>query len=203
MNTMARTAPDASDRAGYSRDFVAIDDGGEFSYHRSEQDLVAAFEYLDEAACIIDRSGSAYRLALDPGLHLILGPPRGPAEFPWLCQAWVSAQRAHAERHRLRRFYPITKDEVVSDLFQTLALERGTQPAEGSWALDIDGTASHPYSLKEVDRRLSDQDQLGRARVQDPFGHTYRPVRHRKHWHSPAATGFILYVEIPAGAAPR
>ncbi|SDL39026.1 hypothetical protein [Arthrobacter sp. ok362] len=204
MNTMPRRTQDTSGlpaSAGASRDFVAVDDSGEFSYHRSEQDLLTAFEYAGEAACIIDRSGSAYRLALDSNRHLILGPALGPVEFHWLRHAWLDAQNAHPEAHRLRRFYPVTRDEVVSGLFETLALERGTEPAAGAWSLDIDGLASRASNIQEIDRRLARQDRLQQARVKDPFGHIYRPARHPKHRYLPAAGGSILYIEIPAQAA--
>src|SRR6476620_4829915 len=157
--------------AGVARDFVAVDDGGDFSYHRSEQILLTAFEYVAEAPCIIDRSGTAYRLALDSNRHLILGPSLGPVEFHWLRHAWLDAQNAHPEAHRLRRFYPVTRDEVVSGLFETLALERGTEPAAGAWSLDIDGLASRASNIQEIDRRLAHQDRLQQARVKDPFGH--------------------------------
>lgn len=201
MNTTSRRMQDTSGLptgAGASREFVAVDDSGEFSYHRSEQELVAEFEYVEEATCIIDRSGSAYRLALDSNRHLILGPTLGPVEFHWLRHAWLDAQNAHPEGHRLRRFYPVTRDEVVSGLFETLALEGGTAPVEGAWALDIDGFASFPSNIQEIDRRLARQDRLEQARVKDPFGHLYRPARHRKHRYLPAAAGSILYIEIPA-----
>lgn len=206
MNTTSRPAQDTPDLpagAGIARDFVVIDDSGDFSYHRSEQDLLAAFEYVGEAACILDRSGSAYRLALDPNRHLVLGPSRGQVEFHWLRHAWLDAQGAHPEGHRLRRFYPATRDEVVSDLFETLALERGTAPAGGAWSLDIDGLASHPSGIEDIDVQLRRQDVLAHAHVTDPFGHLYRPARHRRHWYLPAAAGFILYIEIPAPAAAR
>ncbi len=91
MNAMSRRMQDPAGLpagSGASREFVAIDDSGQFSYHRSEQDLLAAFEYVGEAACIIDRSGSAFRLALDSNRHLILGPALGPVEFHWLRHAW-------------------------------------------------------------------------------------------------------------------
>ncbi len=204
MNTTSRPTQDTPGhpaRAGIARDFVAVDDSGDFSYHRSEQDLLTAFEYVGEAACIIDRSGCAYRLALDPNRHLILGPSRGQVEFHWLRHAWLEAQNAHPEGHRLRRFYPAARDEVVSDLFETLALERGTAPVEGAWSLDIDGLASHPSGMADIDRRLGHQDLLEHAHVTDPFGHLYRPARHRRHWYLPAAAGLILYIEIPAAAA--
>jgi len=204
MNTTSlptQDTPGLPARAGIARDFVAVDDSGDFSYHRSAQDLLTAFEYVGEAACIIDRSGCAYRLALDPNHHLILGPSRGPVEFHWLRHAWMNAQNAHPEGHRLRRFYPVSRDEVVTDLFETLALEHGTAPTEGTWSLDIDGLASHPSGMADIDRRLGHQDLLAHAHVTDPFGHLYRPARHRRHWYLPAAAGFILYIEVPAPAA--
>lgn len=203
MNTTSRRMQDTSGlpAAGVPREFVAVDDSGEFSYHRSEQDLIEAFEYVGEAACIIDRSGSAYRLALDSHRHLALGPALGPVEFHWLRHAWLDAQNAHPEGHRLRRFYPVTRDEVVSGLFETLALEGGTAPVEGAWSVDIDGFASFASSIQEVDRRLARQGPLEHARVKDPFGHIYRPARHRRHRYLPPAAGSLLYIEIPASGS--
>lgn len=186
--------------ASVPRDFVAVDDGRDFSYHRSEPSLLAAFEYVAEAACIIDRSGSAYHLALDPNRRLILGPPLGPVEFHWLRHAWLAAQNAHPEGHRLRRFYPLSRDEVVSDLFETLALERGKAPAEGAWSLEIGGLAMQASSMEDIDRRLARRKPLQHIHVSDPFGHLYRPARHRSHWYLPATAGSILYIEVPAAA---
>ncbi|CAH0229650.1 hypothetical protein SRABI26_02615 [Arthrobacter sp. Bi26] len=119
-------------------------------------------------------------------------------EFHWLRHAWLDAQNAHPEGHRLRRFDPATRHEVVSDLFETLGLERGTAPAAGAWSLNIDGLASHPSNIQEIDQRLASQDRLEQARVEDPFGHLYRPARHRKHRYLRPAAGSILYIEIPA-----
>ncbi len=198
MNTTPRRPPDTS--AGAARDFIVVDDSGDFSYHRSEQDLMTAFEYIGEAACIIDRSGSAYRLALDPNRHLVLGPSLGPVEFHWLRQAWLDAQNVHPEGHRLRRFFPITREEVMSGLFETLTLEHGPEPAGGSWSLDINGVASHPSNLEDIDRLLAHQDLTKHVRVKDPFGHTYRPLRRRRHWYLRASAGSNLYIEIPAPA---
>ena len=183
--------------AGGARDFVAVDDSGAFSYHESEPVLIAAFEYVGEASCIIDRAGNSYDLALDPNRHLILGPAHGPAEFHWLRHALADAQKVHTEEHRLRRFYPDTPDELLSDLFETLTLEHGTEPATGLWSLDIDGNTIRRHTLQDVDRRLLRQEQLENVRVRDPFGHVYRPVRHRKHWYLPASAGVILYIEVP------
>ena len=182
---------------GGASDFVAVDDGGEFSYHESESALMAAFEYVGEASCIIDRAGNSYDLALDPNRHLILGRAHGPAEFHWLRQALVDARQAHPREHRPRRFYPKTPEELLSDLFETLALEHGTEPAAGHWSVDIDGIITPRPALQDVDRRLSGQKQLETVRVRDPFGHLYRPVRYRKHWYLPASAGVILYVEVP------
>ncbi len=200
MDTTPRPIPHASGvpaPAGGARNFVAVDDSGAFSYHESELELIAAFEYVGEASCIIDRAGNSYDLALDPNRHLILGPEHGPAEFHWLRQALMDAREVHMEGHRLRRFYPETRDNLLSDLFETLALERGAEPADGLWTLDIDGLTTRRHNLQEVDGRISGQHQLENVRMQDPFGHIYRPVRHRKHWYLPAAAGVILYIEIP------
>ena len=44
-------------------------------------------------------TSSAYRLALDPNRHLILGPSHGPVEFHWLRHAWMDA-RSTGQRSR-------------------------------------------------------------------------------------------------------
>ncbi|MDN4645096.1 hypothetical protein [Arthrobacter sp. PsM3] len=190
-----RHTPVVPATAGGARDFVSVDDSGAFSYHESEPALIAAFEYVGEAACILDRAGNSYDLSLDPNRHLILGPAHGPAEFHWLRQALVDAREVHPEDHRLRRFYPETPDQLLSDLFETLALEHGSDT--GLWILDIDGVTTRGQTLQDVDRCLSGQDQLANVRVLDPFGHVYRPNRHRKHWYLPASAGVILYIEVP------
>ena len=63
MDTTPRPIPDVPAPAGGARDFVAVDDSGAFSYHESELKLIAAFEYVGEASCIIDRGGNSYDLA--------------------------------------------------------------------------------------------------------------------------------------------
>lgn len=202
METTARIGNASGDvpAAGAARDFVAVDDSGEFSYYPCEQDLTAAFEYVAEAACIMDRRGCGYRLAQDPKGHLVLGPPLGPVEFHWLRQAWLDAQNEHPGQHRVRRFFPLTQEEVVLDLFETLALEHGPEPADGSWSLGINGAASYPANLADIDSWLAHQEHLEHVLVKDPFGHFYRPLRHPGHWYQPAQAGFILYVEVPAPA---
>jgi hypothetical protein len=180
-----------------ARDFVSVDDSGAFSYHRSQQDLVAAFEYVAEAACIIDRSGNSYDLAMDPDRHLILGPEHGPVEFHWLRQALTDAWEVHPEEHPLRRLYPSTLNELVSGLFETLQLEQGYSLAADAWTFDVGDVTVRRSTLKDVDRRLAREDELDSIRVRDPLGHTYRPVRHRKHWYLPAGSGFLVYEERP------
>ena len=81
MDTTPRPRPDTSvnrGNAGDPRDFIAVNDTDDFSYHPSEHDLTTAFEYVGEAACIIDRAGTQYRLALDTNRHILLGPALGP-----------------------------------------------------------------------------------------------------------------------------
>lgn len=206
MNPMRRLRPRGHNvpaLADRSRDFIAVDDSGDFTYHRSEQDLLEAFEYVEEARSIIARDGTDYRLALDPNHHIVLGRALGPVEFHWLRQTWQGAQKVHTEEHRIRRFFADTRDELLRDLFETLILEHGAGSATDPWTVDIEGTATHLDDLEEVDRRLSGPVRLDQARVEDPFGRTYRPVRHRNHWYLPAAAGFIFYLEIPPRNAAR
>ncbi|MET3921620.1 hypothetical protein [Arthrobacter sp. UYEF20] len=181
------------------RDFVAVDDSGAFSYYPSEQDLVAAFEYVAEAACILDRSGKSYDLALDRNRHLILGKDHGPVEFHWLLRALTDAREIHPEEHRLRRRYPAMLNALVSGLFETLELSQGYSRAPGPWTFDIAGITVRRSSLWDVDQRLAAEAQLDGIRVKDPLGHTYRPVRHRRHRFLPDRTGYITYEEMPAG----
>lgn len=199
MDHMARPQNDplfAS--AGDGREFVVVDDSGAFSYYPSERALLADFEYVEEASCIMDRQGKYYRLELDPNRHLILGPALGPVEYHWLRQAVADAQEIHPEEHRLRRLTSALPAALVSGLFETLELERGVAAEADPWTFDIDDVSVRRSTLNDVDRRLSEQADLTDIRVKDPFGHVYRPVRYRKHWYLPAAAGFIVYNEIPA-----
>jgi hypothetical protein len=180
-------------------DYVTVDDTGDFGHHWSERELLAAFEYAGEARSIIDRKGNDYGLVMDPDRRLILGPALGPVEFHWLSQAWQAAQNVHVERHRLRRFHPGTRDQLLQDLFEVLVLEHAADTGPRSWSLDVGGVTTRLRSLQEVDCRLSGQIRLERARVRDPFGRTYRPVLHRRHWYMPASAGLIVYVETPQG----
>ncbi|NUU31360.1 hypothetical protein [Arthrobacter sp. C9C5] len=205
MNTPPRQQPDTPGRlasAGDARDFIAVDDGGDFSYYRSEHDLLAAFEYAAEAACILDREGTAYRLMVDPDRRLVLGRSLGPVEYHWLKNAWWNAQTAHSEEHRLRRFPAESAAELIADLFEVLALDEGIAPAQRQWSLLIGSATSHPRDLKEINRRLSHQRALDHVRIQDPFGHVYRAARHRTHRLLPAVAAAILYLEIHAFPPP-
>ena len=114
-----------------------------FLYHRSEQTLLAAFEYVTEAACIIDRSGTAYRLALDSNRHLILGPPLGPVKFHWLRHAW----RTHKTPTRRGTGFAGSTPSAGTKWSRTCwkpSPWNADAPAEGAWALDIGGLATHP-----------------------------------------------------------
>lgn len=183
--------------AGRTKDYVAVDDVGMFSYHPSETALIQGFEYIQEAACIVDRDGNTFRLTLDADRQLRLGPSFGPVEFHWLRDAWSSEQRRHPRGHPLRRFYPAAREALLSGLFETLQLEHGTDPTPVPWTLLLDGTESHPSTLKDVDGRLAHRDRLENALVQDPFGHSYRPVRHGARRMLPNAADLTYYyVEV-------
>lgn len=177
------------------RDFVAIDDSGDFSSYSSEQDLLTAFEYVTEAVCILDRKGTTYRLTLDANRHLILAPPDGPVEFSWLRQAWLDAQHSHPATHRLRRFFPLTAAELLADLFEIVPL--GQETPASVWTLDLNGQTFSCSRLSDIDHQLAHEKVLDRIRVTDPFGHLYKPVRHHSRWHVPGTREPVVYVEIP------
>ena len=188
--------------SGASGDFVVVEDSGEFSYYRSREALLADFEYVGEAPCIIDRGATTYRLELDKNRHLRLGPPLGSVEFHWLRQALAEARDVHPESHRLQRVDPVGLAGLVAGLFETLQLERGTDVELGLWSLDIDGLATRRNALADVDRLLAGNNRLDTVLVTEPFGHQYRPVWHPKHRHLGHA-GFFSYVEVPARRRPR
>jgi hypothetical protein len=198
----ATDATAASRHSGAGGDFVVVEDSGEFSYYRSKEALLADFEYVGEARCIIDRSATTFRLELDEHRHLRMGPPLGSVEFHWLRQALADAREVHPEVHRLQRADSAGLAGLVAGLFETLQLERGTDAELGLWSLDIDGLATRRNALADVDRLLAGNRQLDRVRVTDPFGHEYRPVWHPKHRHLGHA-GFLSYVEVPVRRWPR
>lgn len=107
----------------------------------------------------------------------------------------MDAREVHTEDHRLRRFYPETPEQLLSDLFETLAREHGTDT--GLWSRDLDGVTTRGHTLQDVDHCLAGKNQLTNVHVRDPFGHVYRTVRHRKHWYLPVAAGVITYIEVP------
>lgn len=202
--TPTQANPAQPTRSGRTKDYVAVDDVGTFSYYPSETALIQGFEYVQEAASIVDRDGNTFRLALDADRRLRLGPSFGPVEFHWLRQAWSHEQRVHPRDHPLRRFYPAGRGALLSGLFETLQLEHGTVPTPVPWTLILGGAESHPGTLKDVDGRLARQDQLEHARVQDPFGHTYRPVRHgARRMFAHAADFTYYYVEVSKPADSR
>lgn len=197
MDAMAAPGPD-----GTGGDFVVVEDSGEFSYYPSKDALLADFEYVGEAPCIIDRSARTYRLELDENRHLRLGPPLGTVEYHWLRQALADARVVHPDRHRLQRADAAGQAELVAGLFETLQLERGPDADLGLWGLDLDGLATRRNALADVDRLLANHERLDGVRVTDPFGHHYRPAWHPKHRHLGHA-GFLTYVEVPAPAPRR
>jgi hypothetical protein len=187
---------------GAAGDFVVVEDSGEFSYYRSREALLADFEYVGEARCIIDRGATTFRLELDEHRRLRMGPPLGSVEFHWLRQALADAREVHPEGHRLQRADTAGLAGLVAGLFETLQLERGTDAELGLWSLDIDGLATRRNALADVDRLLAGNQRLDTVRVTDPFGHQYRPVWHPKHRHLGHA-GFLSYVEVPVRRWPR
>ena len=188
--------------SGAGGDFVVVEDSGEFSYYGSREALLADFEYVGEAPCIIDRSATTYRLELDENRHLRMGPPLGFVEFHWLRRALTDARDVHPEGHRLQRADTAGLAGLVAGLFETLPLERGTDAELGLWSLDINGLATRRNALADVDRLLAGNDRLEAILVTDPFGHQYRPVWHPKHRHLGHA-GFLSYVEVPVRRWPR
>ncbi|NVM94985.1 hypothetical protein [Arthrobacter wenxiniae] len=143
MNSVWRQAPGDGG-------FVSVDDGGEFSFHESAADVVAAFEYANEAACILDRHGAPFRLVAAPGARLALAPGLGAPDFSWLRQAWIDAQHRAPHRYPLQRFYPGTMPALLETLFECLWLRHGPDP----WP--------PPSAVSQG------------AILADPFGHVYR-----------------------------
>ncbi|WP_155854504.1 hypothetical protein [Arthrobacter sp. MA-N2] len=190
--TTARTVPDATVPNGY----VVVDENGNFSYYPSRSAMLEDLEYVDEAACILDRAGNDYGLTMDNDRNLRLGPSLGTVEFNWLRQAWTNNQHRNMQTHPLQRFYPTTLEALLGGLFETLSLEHA-RVTDAPWVLDVDGEVTHPATLKDVDGLLAGLDHLERATVHDPFGHNYQPIRHAGHRFFFPAAGSIYYVEIP------
>ena len=182
-------------------DYVVVDEVGDFSYYPSEAAMLDDLEYVDEAACILDRVGNDYRLTMDKDRHLRLGPSLGTVEFNWLCQAWMNIGTgicrcivcSASSRRPGRPLWP--------ELFEILSLERARSAAGTPWVLNLGGEETHPATLRDVDGLLARLDHLEQATVRDPFGHEYRPVRHQTHRHLAPGAGSIYYVEIPPAGA--
>ncbi|MGM7776677.1 hypothetical protein ACSVHC_11795 [Arthrobacter sp. KNU-44] len=190
------TVPDDTVPGTRPQDYVVVDDIGEFTYYPSEAAMLEDLEYVDEAACVLDREGNDCRLTLDKDRNLCLGPSFGRVEFSWLRQAWVNDRHRNLPAHRLQRFFPATGEALVAELFDTLTLERARSAAGTPWVLDVDGEETHPATLRDIDGLLAGLDHLEQATVRDPFGHEYRPVRHQTHRHLAPGAGSIYYVEI-------
>ncbi|MGO4858654.1 hypothetical protein [Arthrobacter sp. 2MCAF14] len=191
------TASDATVPGTRPKDYVVVDDIAEFTYYPSEAAMLEDLEYVDEAACVLDREGNDCRLTLDKDRNLRLGPSFGLVEFSWLRQAWMNNRHRNLQAHRLQRFYPTTLEALLAGLFETVALERARSAAGTPWVLNLGGEETHPATLREVDGLLAGLDHLEQATVRDPFGHEYRPVRHQTHRHLAPGAGSIYYVEIP------
>ncbi len=172
--------------------YVSIDETGEFAYHPSEAALLAGFEYVEEAACILDRAGIQHRLVLDRNRKLRLGQGLGEVDLEWLMRAWTDALKTHPSAHRLRRFLP-ARAGLLAGLFETLALEQGAPAPGNPWQVMADGRTEDLPALPEVDHRTAALRQHGDLRVTDPQGHVYRPV-----WtHPRLVPGKPIYVELP------
>ncbi|GAA5190995.1 hypothetical protein GCM10023346_09390 [Arthrobacter gyeryongensis] len=191
------TTPDDTVPATRPDDFVVVDEVGDFSYYPSEAAMLDDLEYVDEAACILDRAGNDYRLTMDKDRQLRLGPSLGTVEFNWLRQAWTNNQQRNIQAHPLQRFHPTTLEALLAGLFEMLYLEHAGRTTDAPWVLEVDGEVSHPATLQEVNRGLTRVGHLERVRVQDPFGHDYRPIRHAGHRFFFPTAGSVYYVEIP------
>ncbi|MFH5879125.1 hypothetical protein [Arthrobacter sp. NA-172] len=186
------------------KDYVVVDDLGDFTYYPSETTMLEDLEYVDEAASIIDRAGNDYRLTLRGDRNLRLGTPLGRVEFTWLRQAWVNYRRRDPRTHRLLRLYPRTLEVLLAGIFEILTLELASNagnspllsPSLTPWVLDVGGEETHPATLRDVDGLLAGLEHLELARVCDPFGHNYRPIRHATHIFRAFGAWPIYYVEL-------
>ena len=178
-------------------DYVVIDEVGDFSYYPSEAALLKDLEYVNEASCILDRSGNDYRLAMDTDRQLHLGPSLGTVEFNWLRQAWTNNQQRNMQAHPLQRFHATTLEALLEGLFEMLYLEHAGRTTDAPWVLEVDGEVTHPATLHEVSSLLTRVDHLERVTVHDPFGHDYQPIRHAGHRFFFPAAGSVYYVEVP------
>ncbi|UKA58641.1 hypothetical protein [Arthrobacter sp. FW306-2-2C-D06B] len=198
------TVPDATVPGTHPKDYVVVDDIGEFTYYPSEGAMLEDLEYVDEAACVLDREGNDCRLTLDKDRDLCLGPSFGLVEFSWLRQAWMNNRHRNLQAHRLQRFFPATREALVAELFETLTLECARNANGTPWVLHVGGEEAHPATLRDLDGLLAGLDHLEQATVRDPFGHEYRPVRHQTHRHLAPGAGPIYYIEIhPRGRELR
>ena len=189
MGSASNQAPEVTE----IRAFLSIDDDGDFAYHPSEEAMLASFEYVSEAACIIDPAGNQYRLSLDSARRLRLSPGLGKVDGSWLKQTWFTALRTHSLEHRVRRLLPADPDAVLAELFEVLALEQGIREPGASWRITAAGVTEMAPTMADVDRRITALRHDEELRVHDPCGHMYRPEWLRQHVNS----GKPFYVELP------
>lgn len=182
---------------GPTNDYVVVDDTGDFIYYPSESTMLTDLEYLEEAVCVLDREGNHRRLAKEHNGNLRVGGSFGPVEFGWLRQAWIRNRHANMRSHQLQRFLPTDRGALLTQMFETLTLEQQT-PAEeaGTWVLTLGGEETGINRLQDLNERLVRLNGLEAATVRDPYGHTYRPVRHAKHRIPARGGGNICLIEI-------
>ncbi|HET7139508.1 MAG TPA: hypothetical protein VFI36_05035 [Arthrobacter sp.] len=111
------TAPDSTMPEARPKDYVVVEGIGDFTYYPSETAMLEDLEYGDEATCVLDRDGNDCRLKLDRDRHLRLGASLGPVEFSWLRQAWMNNRHGNLKAHRLQRFFPETREALLTELF--------------------------------------------------------------------------------------
>lgn len=194
------TALDAGPWGARQKDYVVVDDLGDFTYYPSETTMLEDLEYVDEAASIIDRAGNDFRLTLEGDRKLRMGSPLGRVEFTWLRQSWMNNRRRDPSAHRLLRFYPTTLEDLLAGIFETLTLELASKAASSPWVapwiLDVGGEETHPATLRDVDGLLAGLEHLELATVRDPFGHNYRPIRRATYIFRALGARPIYYVEV-------
>ena len=180
------------------KDFIAVDDSGKFSFHRSEQDLIQAFEYADEARCIIDRKGSTFRLILD-------------AETPFASvHRWVLSIFAGFARFggtpsgsmcrsiRCCATTPSIGKSSWPGCSKSSNWKTGParHPARGR--LVLDGTETHPTNLGDIDRRSRTAARSTASLCRILSGTRTCRSGTSNTVSCPCPQGSICYVEIPA-----
>lgn len=178
-------------------DFVSFDDSGEFQYHHSAQALLSSFDYPAEIVCAVDREGIAHGIMLGESRESRMGRPLGRVDFHWLRQSWLRTQQLRPQSYPLHRLPPASTFSLLNGMFEALQLEARPCRYALPWTIQTPDQVSHPHDLAAVDKALAELGDLEQVSVQDPFGHSYRPVRHQTHRFLAPAAGYICYVERP------